>query len=57
MASATLPAGKSAKRVFALETRGSIFFVRRDLPEEMDCRVTGERSDSVLRTAMPGNDA
>ena len=23
----------------------------------MDCRVTGERSDAVLRTAMPGNDA
>jgi len=21
----------------------------------MDCRVTGERSDAVLRTAMPGN--
>jgi hypothetical protein len=24
---------------------------------EMDCRVIGERSDAVLRTAMPGNDA
>ena len=23
----------------------------------MDCRVIGERSDAVLRTAMPGNDA
>src|ERR1700730_14230607 len=23
----------------------------------MDCRVIGERSDGVLRTAMPGNDA
>jgi hypothetical protein len=22
----------------------------------MDCRVIGERSDAVLRTAMPGND-
>jgi hypothetical protein len=24
--------------------------------EKMDCRVIGERSDAVLRTAMPGND-
>jgi hypothetical protein len=25
--------------------------------EKMDCRVIGERSDAVLRTAVSGNDA
>jgi hypothetical protein len=27
------------------------------LSKMMDCRVVGERSDAILRTTMPGNDA
>ena len=33
-------------------TRASIFFAKK-----LDGRVIGERSDAVLRTAMPGHDA
>jgi hypothetical protein len=34
-----------------------IHHLRKTLTKMMDCRGVGERSDAVLRTAMPGNDA
>jgi hypothetical protein len=37
-------------------TRVSINLHENDFSKKMDCRVVGERSDAVLRTAMPGND-
>jgi hypothetical protein len=50
-----LPAANSMMLVMAgLVPAIHVLFAAR--PEDVDARVIGERSDAVLRTAMPGHD-